>query len=214
MNSRIATLAAMALLGGSALQADNLTFELPSNPGQNYTFTPVGSTKQVTEYVGPYSAYIDQNGVTTWGEYFCISFTKTSYENTAYTGKVVDPSTQQEVEAAYLDSELVNDGGVNAPLADKGAISMAIWQIMDPGQVPLDPAAQPYVTGAETEFSDGKINASMFTDSKIFIPNDNCAQSFMLLAGETHPCATPEPGPALLVLSGAVLFGIARRKRA
>jgi len=208
---RIAALAALVLFCGTSVRASNLTFGIGSDPHQNYTFTPVGSSQSVTLDVGPYSAYIEENGVKTWGEYFCISYTKTANWNTVYSGQVIDPSTQQQVEAAYLDSQLATMGGVNATLAAKGAISMAIWQIMGPGgAIPIDPAAQTYVQQAQNLFSQGAITAAMFTSTDIFVPNQCNVQSFMLM---TTGAPTPEPGPIVLVLTGAVLLGIVRHKR-
>jgi len=211
-NIRIATLATLTFLGGTALRANNVTFFLDGSDAQDYTFTSSGKT--YTEPVGPYSGYLIDNGVKTTGEFFCISFTKTASWNTQYTGRIVDPSTPQQVEAAYLDSQLVVYGGVNASLNQyKGPISMAIWQIMDPtvGDVPVDPAAQSWITDAQNKYAQGLITASMFSSTQIFIPDKCNIQSFMMMS--KPDCPAPEPTPLVLMASGALLFGIARRKR-
>jgi hypothetical protein len=100
---------------------------------------------------------------------------------------------------------------------------MAIWQVTDPtpGHVPLDPAAQSYVSDALHAYSSGMLSAADFPNSVILVPNDPSIQEF-LVAGASNPIfselqseisGVPEPGSAVLLLGGAVLFGIGRLRR-
>jgi hypothetical protein len=201
-----------------SLQASSLTiFHLGDDPNQVYSFQPIGSHSSVTLNVGPYSGSLEQNGTTVDGYFFCISYTKTANWDTSYTGSVVDPSTPKELEAAFLDSQLLSLGGASASLGNYlGPISMAIWQIMNPGSVPLDPAAQPFVSLAQNAYTSGQLNADMFSNTSIFVPNNPNIQSFMLLTGgglHSSP-AVPEPGPLVMMGCGMLLIGIVRRRRA
>jgi len=213
--TRIAQAAVLMMLLAGLASADSVMFGLGGDPGQYYTFTPVGAPAGVTdtEPAGPYPGVLVENNSADNNFFFCITFTKVAYWGASYEGTLIAPTTQPQLEAAYLASELYNLGDQNAPLSVKGAISMAIWQITDPtpGHVPVDPAAQPYVAQAQAAYNAGKLTPAQFTSSKIFVPNDPSIQDFMLSAAQLT--ATPEPGTIALMLTGLGLIAISRLRR-
>jgi hypothetical protein len=202
--------------------ASTILFGLGADPNQNYSFSPVGSLPGVidTEPVGPYAGWLGQNVSADDNFFFCITFLKTATWGDSYAGTLITPSTPQQLEAAYLGAELQSLGGPNASLAQMGAISMAIWQVTDltAGDVPRDPAAQPYVAGAVNAYNRGTLSASDFPNTVIFVPNDNSIQEFMM-EGASNPSfaqlqaesgSVPEPGTTTLFLAGAGMLGISR----
>lgn len=216
------------VIGLAALaSAGTITFGLDGDPGQNYTFVPIGAPNGVTdtEPAGPYPGWLGQNIPADAGYFFCISFLKTATFGASYDGTITTPSTLEELEAAFLGADLVSLGGQNAPLAEKGAISMAIWQITDPtpGDVPRDPAAQPYVTAAQNAYATGNLSAADFPNTTIFVPDNTGIQTFMLAAAESLPgksisgnelSATPEPTGIVLIVTGLCLICLSRIKMA
>jgi hypothetical protein len=141
---------------------------------------------------------------------------------TTYSGSVepvtdfIGSTSTDIMEATYLGNELMNDGGLNAPLATKGAISTAIWQIMNASSTtgvtpfPSNPAAQPYIADAVVAVGNGTwtvADANLYTT---WMPDDIASiQRF------DAPAPTPEPGS--FILFGTGLLGLAafwlRRRR-
>ncbi|MDR3700539.1 MAG: PEP-CTERM sorting domain-containing protein [Candidatus Sulfopaludibacter sp.] len=227
MTGKTIRLAAAMIACAGIAAASTLSFGLGGDPNQYYTFTPIGAQAGVidTEPVGPYPGWLGQNTAADSNLLFCITFLKTANWGGTYSGTTAAPSTPQQLQAAYLGAELVNLGGGHATLAEKGAISMAIWQITDPtpGDVPRDPAAQSYVADALHAYSGGMLSAADFPNSLILIPNDPSIQEF-LVAGASNPVfptlqlqseisGVPEPGTIVLLLAGAGLIGINRWRR-
>jgi hypothetical protein len=220
MLPRLGILVTLVLAGSRMLPADTILFGLLGDPNQNYTFTrtdtPVSGSEysgwQVTVPSGPYPGWLGADTQADENYFFCVSFTLTATFGGQYSGTLTTPSTQQQVEAAYLDSLLYTEGGFNTPLGDKGPISMAIWQIMDPtpGDVPRDPAAQPLVNLAVDEYNAGNITPAMFSRTEIFVPANPSIQTFMMEA----PAAAAEPGTVVLFACGLtlLLLGVKKRK--
>jgi hypothetical protein len=212
MTGKIVRLAAVMIAFAALANADSILFGLAGDPGQNYTFTPAGAAPGVTdtEPAGPYPGWLGEDVTADDNYFFCVTFTKTANWGASYAGTLTTPTTQTELEAAYLGSVLVGLGDQNATLAEKGEISMAIWQITEPGSVPIDPNAQTYVSQAENEYSSGALTSAEFANSKIFVPDNTGIQSFMIAAAETP---TPEPGSIGLILTGVALIAISRLRR-
>jgi hypothetical protein len=225
MVKKIVIRAALLMALAPWLSADTIQFGLAGDPGQNYTFTPIGAAAGVTdtEPVGPYPGWLGQDITADDSFFFCITFLKTANWGASYSGTTIAPSTAQQLEAAYLGAELVSLGDQNATLAEKGAISLAIWQITDPtpGDVPRDPAAQSYVTAAGDAYSSGAITAADFPNTLIFVPSDPAIQSFMIASPGSATFTTlfeessgvPEPGTVFLILTGGGLIGLSRARR-
>jgi hypothetical protein len=81
-------------------------------------------------------------------QFFRAASKPLSFAGRAYTGHYAYPTDLASMEATYLVDLMSASGGYTAPLAEQGAISLAIWQIMFPTSTktdgtyfPVDPAA-------------------------------------------------------------------------
>jgi hypothetical protein len=196
---------------------------LLGDPGHSYSFartdSPAGQI--ITEPVAPYPGWIGSNTVGNQYGFFCIDYLKTANWNATYTGTlyhvqddIPGKTREQVVEAAYLSDRLYQLGGMAASLnLYQGPISFAIWQIMDPalGHVERNAAAQPYVQEAQYMYSTGKISASLYAKTLIFVPDNPAIQDFMTVSA----ASAPEPGSVMLFLAGFGLIGVGlfRRRR-
>lgn len=208
-------------IGQAQLSASTIIMGLLGDPGHSHSFartgTPVGQI--ITEPVGQYPGCIGFNTEGNRYSLFCIDSLKTANWNTAYTGTlqhvgddIPGKTREQVVEAAYLSDWLYQLGGMDANTdLYQGPISYAIWQIMDPapGHVQRNPAAQPYIQEAQYMWSTGRISASLYPKTMIFVPHDPAIQDFMTLSAVN----APEPGPVVLVVGGLALIGVGRIRR-
>lgn len=169
-----------------------------------YTFTRSDGGTQVSVSVPPWPGKLDLVSV----NIACLDYTKGGNFNTDYQGSLHAPTTEAEVESAYLSSQLAAKYAGGAALAVYAPYSLAIWQTIDPvlGDVPRDPAAQTLVTQAKTLYSSGQITAAMFANFKIFVPNDPTIQRFITVQ------VVPEPGTIVLLTSGGILLLIGTRR--
>src|SRR5579862_2027540 len=138
--------------------ADSITLTLDPNYPSDYTFYSFtaadGSTHD--EPVAPYTVTVsDANGIyhDALAYAFCYDINNDSYVGTPYTGSLVYNTDTATMEATYLVNQLNLAGPASASTSVKGAISMAIWQIMFPSStqsggsyLPVDPASQFYET--------------------------------------------------------------------
>jgi hypothetical protein len=215
---------ALLTLGSQKAYADSVTLTLDGNWGDYTQYSWVSNGTTYSEPVGPYMAIMNGGGYNNQSVLvICYDMKAATNIGTSYTGSVepvtdfIDPTTSTDImEATYLGNELMNDGGLNAPLATKGAISTAIWQIMNASSTtgvtpfPDDPAAQPYIANAIVAVGNGSwtvADADLYTT---WMPDDiGSIQRF------DAPEPTPEPGS--FVLFGTGLLGLAafwiRRKR-
>jgi PEP-CTERM motif len=226
-------------------RATNLTGSLtitldPNYPADYfaYTFTPsgtydgtsftAGTGSAVTEYVAPYSATLsDSNGNTNATVYLiCYDINNDTNVGTAYTGTYGYNTDTASLEATYLANLLNWYGGASAPTAIKGALSMAMWQVMFGSSnkaqgtnltMPVDPAAQSYITQAAFAVSSGFWTPAKSALYPTFMPDNPAIQRFGLLFPGTKPFEpVPEPGSFFLLgsaLAGIGLFGRRIRKQ-
>jgi hypothetical protein len=110
------------------------------------------------------------------------------------------------MKSTYLINELAEDGAINAPLATRGAISLAIWEIMNPSSTtgslpfPTDPAAIPYEQQAAAAVASGAWSTADADQFPTWMPDDTLIQRF---GTESR---TPEP--ATCVMTGLGLLGL------
>lgn len=208
-------LAILWMLAALPACATSVMFGLGGDPNQYYSFTPVGSpggtltTVDAGPYVGWYGEDIPADAVA----FVSLDYLLPPKWSKKYPGTASEPATQAELEAAYLAAQLAKFGGGSAPLAQQGAISMAIWQIMNanPGDVPLDPAAQAYVAAAIAAYGNGALTATGFPETLIFDAHDPHLSRFMVLGlAQGDPSNSPELGTVILLGAGLGLIGAGR----
>jgi len=167
-SGRIAARTAVLVLLVLALAAQShattiiVTLESSINDYHSYTYTDVDGT-QHTEYTGPYPVTVSGGSYGTGVEIYvmCFDINLDAYIGASYSGIFVPATEADEIEAAYLQNKLANEGGFNADVQTvSGPISMAVWQLMDgssqnPASFPLDPAAAPLVAEAQNAYLTG-----------------------------------------------------------
>ena len=210
-------------LGFAALgHADTVLFTLDGNfATPDYAFYSYTSTSNQAENnvpVGPYITYLNGGAYNNLLAYtFCYDFNSPTNVGTQYPGSfqaVPDPSAPNytaDLEATYLINKLNALGLTTAPLAIKGAISLAIWEIMNPSsttsltQFPTDPAAVPYESEAFEAVTSGSWNAADAAVYPMWVPNDPSVQRF----GTVFAGQSPVPEPSTLGLMGLAVVALA-----
>ena len=237
--SEILKIACCVLLFAAAAYADTDTVTLaldPNYPSQYafYGYTSVGGSVE-SDAVSPYLATLwdSQGGISNLAVYaICYDIDNNTPVGTSYTGHfdTGSPSTA-ELEATYLDNLLMLDGGIAAPLATRGAISLAIWQIMYPSSNDSnghpflasdhDPAAQPYITQAAAAVASGQWTTADAGSYREWLPDNSSVQRFGIILENNppirdldNPSPTPEPGGLALLGTGLLALGLVGRRRA
>ncbi|HME56804.1 MAG TPA: PEP-CTERM sorting domain-containing protein [Terracidiphilus sp.] len=220
--SVVALCALLSFSPGKVYADTVVTLTLDGNWGDYtaYSWTSGGNT--YSNVAGPYVAYLNGGGYNNLAVLvMCYDMNSPTDIGTVYLGTVTpltvsNPNYQALMETTYLDNELIySDGGLSAPLATRGAISTAIWQIMYPSSTtnntpfPDDPAAQTYITDAITAVGNGTWTLEDANQYPTWGPDITTIQRF-----GGFP---PVPEPTSLILLGSGLLGIAgftyRRRR-
>jgi PEP-CTERM motif len=196
----------------------------PDFPGDYafYSYTSTGGQAESNIPVDPYIAYLtggSYNNTAFWS--FCFDFNSPTTVGQAYSGSFETFTDSSDLEATYLMNKLDTVGLANASLAVRGAISTAIWEIMNPSSAtkltpfPGDPAAQSYEAEAANAVAKGWWTSSDAALFPIWVPQNSTIQRFGLIPPNQTPVSLPEPGsPALVGLgvSGLVVMGWRRRR--
>jgi hypothetical protein len=214
------------LFAAAAARADTVTLTLdPNYPSAYifYSYTATDGTSQ-TLPINPYLATMNDPSIGTESILaICFDINNPTYAGTAYTGHYAYPTDLASMEATYLVDLMSASGGYTAPLAEQGAISLAIWQIMFPTSTktdgtyfPADPAALAYETQANLAVTSGGWTIADSAQYPIFMPDDTTAQRFGIVLPGVSPIdapGPPAPEPPYLPLLGVALLGVAFTRR-
>ena len=187
-----------------------------------YTYTDIYGDTRSGLPVGPYIATLNGGGYNDVSVLvFCYDLKADTNVGTPYTGSVdpiedLTPPTSTEVlESTFLINELMEDGGINATLATRGAISMAIWEIMNPTSTsastpfPTDPAAIPYEDQAAAVAASG---AWTTQDADLYPTWEPDEIASIQRFGIVPPPPTPEPPTVTLTSLGVLALALAKRR--
>lgn len=204
-----------------AAWADGITLTLDGNfssPDYSwYGYTDTAGQVQ-SQPVGPYITYISGDGYNNTPVYtFCYDINNDTDVGVAYSGQFETLTDNATMESTWLLNQLNLMGGFNAPLDDRGAIAMAIWQIMYPSSnnngaaFPTDPAAQPFELDAAAAVANGSWTAADSALYPTWIPDDSSIQRFgMILPGAPENSQGPSaPEPASWGLFAIGILGLA-----
>jgi len=216
------TLGAICLALSMIAHADSVTLTLDSHFSTPdyafYTYTDTYGGVHSNVPVGPYMATMNGDGLNNASVLvFCYDMNADTYVGKAYPGTVTpisglsNPAYSEVLEATYLVNELMGDGGINAPLATRGALSLAIWETMNPTSLtkynpfPTDPAALPYEAQAALAVANGNWTAADANTYQTWIPGADFAtiQRFGVVE------EGPEPSTWVLMATGLLGLGLA-----
>jgi hypothetical protein len=183
-----------------------------------YTFTATNGNTY-TEPVAPYASTTTIGGNTVSSSIICLDINNPTDVGEFYSGTFGSAVTLADDESSWLADQLSGTSSEVSLASYTGPISLAIWQIEFPssnnyegGIMPIDPAAQIWISEAEAAVANG-----YQPDSVFFIPDDSSAQRFVEISETFDPgtlgILAPEPGT--LELMGTGLLGLAcilRRK--
>ncbi|MGA3160622.1 MAG: hypothetical protein ABSC77_05350 [Terracidiphilus sp.] len=204
------TLGIVWLFLSALAHADSITLTLDSNWGDYSEYTWISNGTTYTEPVGPYMAILNGGGYSNKHVLlFCYDMNSDTNVGTGFTGSAEpvtsfsNPTYTEIMQSTYLINELADDGGINAPLATRGAISLAIWEIMNPTSTskstpfPSDPAAQPYEIAAAAAVNSGAWTTADADQYETWAPDIVAIQRFGI---------QNSPEPASFVLTGLGLL--------
>ncbi len=184
-----------------------------------YTYTDTNGAVQGPTPVAPYIATLNGGGYDDASVLLtCYDINSPTNVGTAYSGSVeqvtdfTGAAFTEIMESTYLVNKLREDGLLNTPLATRGAISLAIWEIMNPSSTDSvtpfasDPAAQPYELQAVDAVSDGSWTIADANLYPTWVPvAPSSAQRFAVISLDE----APEPPTGVLVGLGLLSLGLA-----
>jgi hypothetical protein len=204
---------------GAWASSINLTldgnFSSPDYSWYSYTDT---AGVQETQPVGPYITYLNGGPYDNTLVYtFCYDINSETDVGVSYAGQLETLTDTATMESTYLLNQLNLMGGFNAPLQDRGAVAMAIWEIMYPSSTTFgtafesDPAAQPYELAAAAAVANGSWTVADSALYPTWVPNDPSVQRFgVIFSGVTEDSiSSTTPEPASFVLVGLGVLGLA-----
>lgn len=189
----------------------------------SYTYTDADGTTH-TEYTGPYPVIVSGGSYGAGVQVYvmCYDINLDAYVGASYNGEFVLPDEADEIEAAYLQNQLVEDGGFSADVQTvSGPISMAIWQLMDgssqnPAPFAQDPAAAALVAEAQNAYLSGAWTQADAERYPLWAPTPlGSTQRFGFLEGQAplNSDIVPEPASPVLMAAGFAVVLALRRKR-
>ena len=210
---------ALCLAFSSVAQAGTIGLTLDGNFAAPdyafYSYTDIYGQAQNDIPVGPYITYLNGGPYNNTLAYtFCYDFFSPTDVGTEYFGTMETLTDTATLEATYLLNQLNILGLIDAPLATRGAISMAVWEIMNPSSTtgstpfPSDPAAQPWEAQAAAAVGDGSWTAADSAAYPTWVPDDPAIQRFGMVLIET-----PEPASLVLIGFGFLGLGVLGRKK-
>jgi hypothetical protein len=188
-------------------------FAAPDYAFYSYTDTSGGTHSSIP--VSPYKATLtggSYNYNNTPALVICYDFNSATPVGTALSG-TVEPvtyftgSTYTEVmESTFLINMLYTEGGLRLSTDTRGAISFAIWEIMNPSSTtslkpfPADPASVSYESEAASAVAGGAWTPSDAAQYPTWVPANPAYQRFGMI--------DLAPEPSTLVLTGLGLLGL------
>jgi hypothetical protein len=206
-------------LGVTASAAHATTIIVTLDPNwpdyHQYSYTDTNGSPQ-SATTGPYSGTFTGGSFGTAAVFlFCYDFNVETFIGQPYSGSLVYPTSETEIEAAYLMDQVLQAGGYNADVqSSSGPAAMAIWFLENPSSVdptpfPVDQTTAALVAQAQDAYLNGTWTASMAAAYPIWIPDiPTSSQRFGVMLGPSfsHSDIAPEPGSAWLFGIGSLLL--------
>jgi len=186
-----------------------------------YSYTSTTGQAENNIPIDPYITYLTGgsfNNTEVWS--FCFDFYSPTTVGQTYSGSFETFTDPSDLESTFLINELNGLGKTDAPLATRGAISTAIWQLMNPSSAtgespfPDDPAAVPYISQAATAVANGWWTAADAAAFPIWVPQNSQVQRFGIILLTQTPTGLPEPSGWALAGLGVLGLVVLRRWKA